>query len=362
MFEFRKSATTFFLMLIFVTALVPERASALGCPSCAVELPIIDTNTAITAGVQANRAAGNTVWQWWQKIKSIMSELQAADRTLVTLEDMYYMIQAFAYLHDNGGILGALSMVSEGASMASGIAAQGLSFYQGLAASSGGSLYTLSPQQYSDAIGGIAQFGAMSGALSSSAQTLSMISNENSGVPFLEVVNGAQLGVQAALTTTSAVNNLGTWFETKDQMATFEAMKSNVEATQQKESSAPLEMTVPCLNRPAYISTYQTNRFVNGQVCETVRAPSIVVPKGPVNSGLNQQQQQYTQNVCLQSQASIQMGGQTPPNCNIPPPPQNPPIPISGGPPATVGPVGVQPGQVNNTGLAQMFQAGTGGF
>ena len=277
------------------------------------------------------RTSLQSAWQAAKQYNWIIQDLQSADRTLVAMEDMYYMVQAFSYLHDNGGILGAVNYMSQATSMVSGIASLGLSSYQSIAQSSmGGALgmSAMSPQDYSDYLGNLAQLGSVTGSLAQSANTLSMISNENSGVPFLEVVNGAQLGVQAALTTTSAIDNLHSYLAQRDQEKKLYEQATKIEKEQRFMSQQPQLLTVPCDNMAATVTVYTTDGGLeqNGTLCTTVGAPGLNVITS-TGTGINQSIANYNQQVCTKSLPSIVASGQPAPNCYQPPP-----VPVWNGP------------------------------
>ena len=330
------------------------------CATCDVFLASISgftgataTSSGAIAAVQAARSNGGTWWQIWAKIQKVLQEMQAADRTLVSLEDMYYMIQAFKYLHDNGGVLGALNYMSTATSMVSGLASEGLSAYQDTT-SSFAPAYAMSPQDYEGVLSDLALVSSTSGALAQSAQTLSMISNENSGVPFLEVVNGAQLGVQAAITTTQAVDNLAQFMAQRQQQKAMNAQAARVEAEQKYLSGMPQVYTVPCDNMAATVTIISTDTQLasNGTSCSTYGAPgaNYVTSTG---TGINQAIANANQQQCIQSVSSIVMSGGAPPNCSpsIPITQWNAPNPGLGG----GGSYGVQGPTFNLTNSAASF-------
>lgn len=309
-----------------------KSAEAWGCTVCAISLPVIATNTGITAGTTQASADGTTPWKIWRAIKMGIQELQAADRTLVAMEDMYYMVEAFTYLHDNGGILGAVSYMSQATSLAAGMASQGLSAYQTVTGSFAPS-YSMSPTDYASALGNMAMFSSMTGALANSANTLGMISSENSGVPFLEVVNGAQLGVQAALTTTQAIDNWHQYQLQKDQQAALQAQAEKVAAEQKFMSQSPQFYTVPCDNMAASVTVFTTSPLsTNGTLCTTVGAPGLNVITA-TGTGINKTIASQNQAQCISSMASVVAAGQPAPNCSpaAPSPVWNGPNPNRGG-------------------------------
>lgn len=294
---------------------------------------IFGSTSSIINAWDSLRTALQSAWQSAKQYDWVIQDLQSADRTLVAMEDMYYMVQAFSYLHDNGGILGAVNYMSQATSMATGMAQLGLSAYQDTTSSFAPSM-AMSPQNYSNALGDLSIISSTSGALASSAQTLSMISNENSGVPFLEVVNGAQLGVQAALTTTQAVDNLQSFMAQREQEKTLHDQALRISAEENYLTRQPQLLTVPCDNMPAYATTFATSSEIaaNGTICTTLGAPGLN-PIVTTGTGINRSIAIADQQMCEQSIPNIVKSGQSPPNCTppMPTPSFNPENPSVGG-------------------------------
>lgn len=305
------------------------------------------------AGMAPNAAAAGwftgtkaVVEDAWNNPQTYIRTLNSTDQTLNSMQDMYYMIQAFKYLHDSGGIMGAVNYLSQATSMATGMASMGLSSYQGLANAGFGGLTAMSNSDYMDYMNGLSLASSTSGSLASAANSAGMIGQENSGVPFLEVVNGSQLGVQAALTTTQAVANIQNYRSQKDQLKTEAAVARSVHNTQTIALTVPQKMTTPCLNRPVFVAPSMTASLNSGTPCDTVTAPAVIKQTGPIGTGLTQQANAAALSKCINSMPQNAQAG-NPVNCHAAAAATGSvPTPIGGSAPAIQG---VQPGTIGNT-------------
>lgn len=321
----------FFLFVFFVEQPTTVAFAFFGSTSATIDL----WDTLRTSLQSAWHSADTTLkqYQW------VITDLQSTDRTLVALQDMYYMLQAFRYLHDNGGFLGAMNYMSQATSMATGMAGLGMTAYQGIASTGAlGPGAAISPQDYAADLNNMAVASSTFGQIASSAQTFSMIGNENSGVPFLEVVNGAQLGVSATLGVGNAILNLHSYMAQKDQQEAMQTKLQQIRREQSRNALAPQTMTVACLNRPAYISMAATSRFITGVQCSQQGAPQIVYgPPRSTGTGIAKNIQTINQNAILNSAAANAAAGVPPASLPPPPPTFTPPQPAIGSPSPTVG-------------------------
>ena len=290
--------------------------------------------TATASSVNSNYAAhmamgplrlNNSIWERiYNATIGFLQEAQAVDRTLVSMEDLYYMIQAFQYLHDNGGILGAIQVVSEGTSMASGVLSSGMDLYQsGVQAfvpNASQGKYLIPADTYAAINGWSNAVSGLAGGLGQSAQALSMLSNENSGVPFLEVVNGAQMGVQASIIGAQAINNFAAYGMQRDQQAATEQQIEWQHEADRIQSQLVQAMNTPCRNMPVYFDPALETATALA-TCATMSPPPYLDQSFTEITGTGRQQAvanaQYQS--CLNNNLSL-VQGHLPAAACIPPP------------------------------------------